>query len=97
MKLLEGLSEDVYRTLLKNYQLQKAQNDLIDTLHYYGYKTAILSGGFTYFGHYLTRKIRDIDFVYANQLEIKDGKLTGNYLGDIVNGNKKAEYLRETS
>ncbi len=94
MKLLEGLSEDVLQDVAEKLPITKGARRLIDTLHYYGYKTAILSGGFTYFGHYLQEKL-DIDFVYANQLEIKGGTLTGNYIGDIVNGNKKAEYLQK--
>lgn len=93
MKLLEGLSEDVLKDVAENLPITKGARRLIDTLHYYGYKTAILSGGFTYFGHYLQEKL-DIDFVYANELEIKDGVLTGGYVGDIVDGNKKAEYLQ---
>ena len=60
-----------------------------------GYKTAILSGGFTYFGNYLRRKY-GFDYVYANELEIEDGKLTGRYLGDIVDGKRKAELLKLT-
>ncbi|WP_299113283.1 phosphoserine phosphatase SerB [uncultured Winogradskyella sp.] len=94
MQLLKGLSEDVLQDVAEKLPITKGAKRLIDTLHYYGYKTAILSGGFTYFGHYLKEKL-DIDFVYANQLEIKDGVLTGNYIGDIVNGNKKAEYLQQ--
>ena len=93
MKLLEGLSETVLQDVAENLPITKGAKRLIDTLHYYGYKTAILSGGFTYFGHYLQKKL-DIDFVYANQLEIKDGHLTGGYLGEIVDGKKKAEYLK---
>ena len=59
-----------------------------------GYKIAILSGGFTFFGEYLQRRY-GIDYVYANELEIgDDGKLTGNYVGDIVDGRRKAELLR---
>ena len=54
---------------------------------------AILSGGFTYFGQYLQKKY-GIDYVYANELEIVDGKLTGRYLGDVVDGKRKAELLR---
>ncbi|WP_179344860.1 phosphoserine phosphatase SerB [Winogradskyella ursingii] len=94
MKLLKGLSEDVLENVAENLPITKGAKRLIDTLHNYGFKTAILSGGFTYFGHYLQKKL-DIDYVYANQLEIKDGFLTGNYIGDIVDGNKKAEYLKE--
>ncbi|MBC3846442.1 phosphoserine phosphatase SerB [Winogradskyella echinorum] len=93
MKLLKGLSEDVLKDVAKNLPITKGARRLIDTLHSYGFKTAILSGGFTYFGHYLQEKL-DIDYVYANQLEIENGVLTGGYIGDIVDGNKKAEYLK---
>lgn len=58
-----------------------------------GYKTAILSGGFTYFGNYLKQRF-GFDYVYANDLEIVDGKLTGRYLGEIVDGRRKQELLR---
>ena len=94
MKLLKGLSEEVLHNVAVNLPITKGAKRLIDTLKAYGFKTAILSGGFTYFGHYLQKEL-GIDYVYANQLEIKDGVLTGNYLGDIVNGEKKAEYLQE--
>ena len=57
-------------------------------------KQLFLSGGFTYFGEYLKKEL-GMDYVYANQLEIKNGVLTGGYIGDIVDGNKKAEYLKE--
>jgi phosphoserine phosphatase len=94
MKLLKGLSEDVLHDVAINLPITKGAKRLIDTLKKYGFKTAILSGGFTYFGHYLQKEL-GMDYVYANQLEIKDGVLTGGYLGDIVDGNKKAEYLKE--
>lgn len=57
-----------------------------------GFKIAILSGGFTYFGEYLRQKF-GVDYVYANNLEIEDGKLTGRYVGEIVDGKRKAELL----
>lgn len=66
---------------------------LMYVLKKYGYKIAILSGGFTYFGQYLQKKY-GIDYVYANELKIVDGKLTGRYLGDVVDGKRKAELLR---
>lgn len=94
MKLLEGLSEEVLQDIAVNLPITKGARRLIDTLKDYGFKTAILSGGFTYFGSYLQKEL-GIDYVYANQLEIVKGKLTGNYLGEIVNGEKKAEFLRE--
>ncbi|WP_040251642.1 phosphoserine phosphatase SerB [Psychroserpens mesophilus] len=94
MKLLKGLSEEVLHDVAVNLPITKGAKRLIDTLRSYGFKTAILSGGFTYFGEYLKKEL-GMDYVYANQLEIKDGVLTGGYLGDIVDGNKKAEYLKE--
>ena len=94
MKLLKGLNEDVLQKVAENLPITQGARRLVSTLKKYGYKTAILSGGFTYFGEYLQKEL-GIDYVYANQLEIIDGVLTGNYLGDIVNGDKKAEYLQE--
>ncbi|MBT8245919.1 MAG: phosphoserine phosphatase SerB [Winogradskyella sp.] len=93
MKLLKGLSEEVLQQVAENLPITKGAKRLVDTLHSYGFKTAILSGGFTFFGNYLKEKL-DIDYVHANELEIKDGVLTGGYIGDIVDGNKKAEFLR---
>lgn len=93
MALLEGLSEDVLQNVAVNLPITKGARRLMKALKYYGYKTAILSGGFTYFGNYLQKEL-GFDYVHANQLEIKDGKLTGNYLGEIVDGQKKAEYLK---
>lgn len=94
MKLLKGLSEDVLQDVAVNLPITKGARRLISTLKANGFKTAILSGGFTYFGHYLQKEL-GIDYVFANQLEIKDGVLTGGYIGEIVDGNKKAEYLKE--
>lgn len=94
MKLLKGLSENVLEEVAINLPITKGAKRLIDTLKIYGFKTAILSGGFTYFGNYLQKEL-GIDYVFANQLEIKDGFLTGGYIGDIVDGDKKAEYLKE--
>ncbi len=94
MKLLKGLNEDVLHDIAVNLPITKGAKRLIDTLKSYGFKTAILSGGFTYFGHYLQKEL-GMDYVYANQLEIKDGVLTGGYLGEIVDGVKKSEHLKE--
>jgi phosphoserine phosphatase len=93
MALLEGLSEEVLQNVAINLPITKGAHRLMKALKYYGYKTAILSGGFTYFGEYLQKEL-GIDYVYANKLEIIDGKLTGKYLGEIVDGQKKAEYLK---
>ena len=93
MALLEGLSEEVLHNVALNLPITKGAHRLMRALKYYGYKTAILSGGFTYFGKYLQKEL-GIDYVHANELEIVDGKLTGKYIGEIVNGEKKAEYLK---
>ena len=93
MALLEGLSEEVLHNVALNLPITKGAHRLMRALKYYGYKTAILSGGFTYFGKFLQKEL-GIDYVHANELEIVDGKLTGNYIGEIINGEKKAELLR---
>lgn len=91
--LLKGLNESVMRDIAEHLPITEGVERLMFVLKRYGYKIAILSGGFTYFGNYLKEKF-GIDYVYANQLEIVDGKLTGRYLGDIVDGKRKAELLR---
>lgn len=91
--LLKGLDEKVMVEIAENLPMTEGTERLFRTLKKYGFKTAILSGGFSYFGKHLQNKL-GIDYVFANQLEIVDGKLTGNYLGDIVDGAKKAELLR---
>ena len=93
VSLLKGLDEAVMSEIANNLPLMDGADKALRTLKKYGYKIAILSGGFTYFGNYLKRKF-DIDYVYANELEIENGKLTGNYIGDVVDGRRKAELLR---
>ncbi|MBP1593503.1 MAG: serB [Bacteroidetes bacterium] len=91
--LLKGLDESVMKDIAERLPITEGVDRLMFVLKRYGYKIAILSGGFTYFGNYLKQKY-GIDYVYANELEIIDGKLTGNYLGDVVDGKRKAELLR---
>lgn len=91
--LLKGLDESVLQEIAESLPITEGVDRLMYVLKKYGYKVAILSGGFTYFGQYLQKKY-GIDYVYANELEIVDGKLTGNYLGDVVDGKRKAELLR---
>lgn len=91
--LLKGLDVAVMKDIAENLPLTDGAERLFKTLKRSGYKTAILSGGFTYFGNYLKQKL-DIDYVFANELEVKDGKLTGRHVGDIVDGAKKAELLK---
>ena len=91
--LLKGLDVSVMQEIAENLPITEGVERLMYVLKKYGYKIAILSGGFTYFGQYLQKKY-GIDYVYANELEIIDGKLTGRYLGDVVDGKRKAELLR---
>jgi len=91
--LLKGLDESVMEEVAKNLPITDGAERLISTLKAFGYKTAILSGGFTYFGNYLKKKL-GVDYVYANELEIKDRQLTGKHIGEIVDGKRKAELLK---
>ena len=93
LSTLKGLPESVLKEVAESLPLTEGAERLISTLKRYGYKTAIISGGFSYFGEYLKKKL-GIDYVFANELEIKDGYLTGGYVGDIVDGPRKADYLK---
>lgn len=93
-KLLKGLDVSVMREIAENMPFTEGIDRLMYVLKKYGYKIAILSGGFTFFGEYIQKKY-GIDYVYANELEIdENGKLTGNYIGEIVDGKRKAELLK---
>ncbi|NBH88794.1 phosphoserine phosphatase SerB [Parabacteroides distasonis] len=91
--LLKGLDVSVMQEIAENLPITEGVDRLMRILKKVGFKIAILSGGFTYFGNFLKQKY-NIDYVYANELEIEDGKLTGNHVGDIVDGKRKAELLR---
>lgn len=92
--LLKGLDESVMQDIAEHLPMTEGVDRLMFVLKKYGYKIAILSGGFTYFGNYLKERF-GLDYVYANELEIKNGKLTGNYVGEIVDGPRKAALLRQ--
>lgn len=91
--LLKGLDVAVMEDIANNLPITEGVDRMMTILKRVGYKTAILSGGFTYFGNYLKRRF-GFDYVYANELEVEDGKLTGRYLGEVVDGKRKAELLR---
>ena len=91
--LLKGLDVSVMQEIAENLPITEGVDRLMRILKKVGFKIAILSGGFTYFGNFLKQKY-NIDYVYANELEIENGKLTGNHVGDIVDGKRKAELLR---
>ncbi|MCM1163557.1 MAG: phosphoserine phosphatase SerB [Muribaculaceae bacterium] len=91
--LLKGLDVSVMEDIARNLPITEGVDRMMEVLKRAGYKTAILSGGFTYFGNYLKQKF-GFDYVYANELEIEDGKLTGRYVGEVVDGRRKAELLK---
>ncbi len=93
LALLKGLDVSVMADIAERLPLTDGAERLLATLNSLGYKTAIISGGFTYFGEYLKEKL-GVDYVFANELEVADGKLTGEVIGDIVDGEKKAECLK---
>ncbi len=94
LALLAGLDANVLEDVAHSLPLTEGAEKLVGTLKSLGYKTAILSGGFTYFGEFLQKKL-GIDYVYANTLDIVDGKVSGRVVGDIVDGERKAQLLRE--
>ena len=94
VKLLEGLSTEVLDQIAESLTITEGADRLIKTLSALGYRTAILSGGFTYFAHFIKDKL-GIDEVHANTLVTKDGFVTGEVQTPIVDGERKANLLRE--
>jgi len=92
--LLKGLPVSVMKDIAENLPITEGTDRLMNVLKTCGYKIAILSGGFTYFGEYLQKRY-GIDYMYANELEVDDsGLLTGRYVGEIVDGRRKADLLK---
>jgi phosphoserine phosphatase len=91
--LLNGLEENLLSFVARNLVLTEGADRVVRKLKQLGYKIGIISGGFEYFGKYLQKKL-GMDYVFANCLEMADGKLTGKIKGDIIDGQKKAEILR---
>jgi phosphoserine phosphatase len=94
MALLKGLKEEVLADVASNLIIMEGAETLIKNLKAYGFKTAILSGGFSYFGKYLQKRM-GIDYVYANTLEIENGELTGRVIEPVVDGDRKALLLKQ--
>ncbi|MCB1615632.1 MAG: phosphoserine phosphatase SerB [Pseudomonadales bacterium] len=92
--LLKGLEESVLEKVADQLRITEGAAKLVSTLKLLGYKTAIISGGFLYFGRRLQQQL-GIDYVFANDLEIIDGKLSGRVVGEIVDGKRKAQLLTE--
>lgn len=91
--LLKGLDENTLAAVAQNLALTEGVERVIDKLKQLGFKIGIISGGFEYFGKYLQQEL-GLDYVFANQLEIANGKITGNIKEDIIDGQKKAEILK---
>lgn len=92
--LLKGLDQSVMQRVAERLRLTEGAERLVTALRSFGFKTAILSGGFDYFGKYLQHRL-GIDYVHTNQLEVENGRLTGRVRGPIVNAQRKADLLRE--
>ena len=90
--LLKGLDESVKQDILEHLPITEGADRLFRVLKKCGFKIAILSGGFTFVGKYLQERF-GVDYVYANTLEVADGKFTGRYIGDVVDAKRKAELL----
>ena len=91
--LLKGLPESALQQVIDRMPLTDGAERLVSTLRRLGYKTAILSGGFTFFGRVLQERL-EIDRLYANTLDIRDGVVTGEVVPPIVDGARKAEMLQ---
>jgi phosphoserine phosphatase len=93
LALLKGLPESRLHEVLDRIPLMDGAERLIRTLKMLGYKTAILSGGFTFVGRELQRRL-GIDYLHANELDVKEGAVTGEVSGEIVDGARKAALLQ---
>lgn len=91
--LLKGLPESALQQVVERIALTDGAERLVGTLRRLGYKTAILSGGFTFFGSVLQQRL-GIDHLHANTLDVRDGVVTGEVLPPIVDGARKAEMLQ---
>jgi phosphoserine phosphatase len=91
--LLKGFDAGLLTEIAQNLKLTEGAGRVIQTLKKLGYKIGIISGGFDFFGEYLQGKL-GFDYVFANVLEVENGKVTGNVKGDIIDGPKKAEILK---
>lgn len=94
--LLKGLKVEELEKIRRDMKLSAGAEDLVDTLKRLGFKLGLVSGGFDYFSDFLREKL-GLDFSYANQLEIKNGVLTGKVLGKIVDNTYKAKIVNMVS
>ncbi len=90
--LLKGLKVEELEKIKNEIRLSEGAEDLVKTLKRLGYKQGVVSGGFHYFTDFLKERL-ELDFAFANQLEIKNGTLTGRVLGQIVDNAYKAKIV----
>lgn len=89
---LSDAPESVLAAVLADLPLMPGLPELVATLQQHHWSVAIASGGFTYFTRALQQRL-GLTATFANELEIIDGKLTGNVLGAIVDAAAKAEVV----
>jgi phosphoserine phosphatase len=94
VKLLRGLPVDKLELLARSISLTPGTEELISALRTMGYKIAVISGGFSFFTNYLKERL-NLDYVFANELEIADGVVTGDIQGSIIDAERKGEILME--
>ncbi len=92
--MFEGIAVKKLQQIAEEIPITEGAGRLVFTLNKHGYKTAIISSGMSFFGEFLRKKF-GVDYVFANELEIKEGKLTGNIVGEIIDSKRKAEILNE--
>ena len=94
VRLLKGLTVEQLKLLSKTIRLTPGTEELISTLHFMGYKVAVISGGFSFFTDYLKERLK-LDYVFANELVIENGITTGEIKGDIIDAERKGEILKQ--
>ena len=94
VSLLKGLTVDQLEILSRGIHLTPGAEELISALHRMGYKVGVISGGFSFFTDYLKKRL-NLDYVFANELAVEDGVVTGEIKGDIVDAKRKGEILRK--
>ncbi len=94
IRLLKGLTRVQLESIFDSVHLTPGAEDLIATLHFMGYKVAVVSGGFSFFTDYLKERL-NLDYVFANELEIKNGVVTGKIKGEIIDAQSKADILNQ--
>lgn len=92
VRLLKGTPISTLKTIAENLQLTPGSEELIHHLRQMGYKIALISGGFTYFTDVLKERL-GFDYAFANHLEIEDGVLTGEILGEVIDAQAKGRII----